>query len=74
MRDALLALAKNAAGISAESETRYPSSTTRPSCWGVVPADVYIRAWDGAQDMCLDVAVVNPLTPSAPSTAGPSRS
>ena len=63
VRDALLALAKNA-GFSAESETRHLLDHT-PALLGRRPADVYIRAWDGAQDMCLDVSVVNPLTKSA---------
>ncbi len=49
VRDALLALAKNA-GFSAESVTRYLLDHT-PELLGRRPADVYIRAWDGAQDM-----------------------
>jgi hypothetical protein len=63
VRDALLVLAKNA-GFAAESETRHLLDHT-PALLGRRPADVYIRSWDGAQDMCLDVSVVNPLTKSA---------
>ncbi len=32
---------------------------------GLRPADVLIHGWAGEQAVCLDVSVVNPLTPSA---------
>jgi hypothetical protein len=64
VRDALLALARKA-GFTAESETNHLLALGGGDAEGRRPADVLVHSWEGTKSICLDVSVVNPLTPSA---------
>jgi hypothetical protein len=63
IRDALLVLVRKA-GFTADKETNHLLAHSAET-EGRRPADVLIHSWSGTQSICLDVAVVNPLAPTA---------
>jgi hypothetical protein len=63
IRDALLVLARKA-GFTADKETNHLLAHTAET-EGRRPADVLVHLWSGTKSVCLDVAVVNPLTSTA---------